>query len=66
VGGLSKTPRASAFPPSPCIGICKLDENEVCTGCKRTIAEIAEWPEMTAEEQWRVVNALPQRKTGNA
>ena len=27
---------------SPCIGICKLDVQSVCTGCGRSIAEIAE------------------------
>lgn len=51
------------FPASPCVDVCKLDENEVCIGCKRTIAEIARWPTMTAEEQWRVVNTLPERKS---
>ena len=60
--GLLKTPRASVFPTSPCIDICKLNENGVCIGCKRTIAEIAQWPTMTAEEQWRVVDALPERQ----
>jgi hypothetical protein len=25
---------------SPCIGVCKLDENKVCIGCFRTIEEI--------------------------
>lgn len=28
---------------SPCIGICKLDPQSVCTGCGRSIVEIAEW-----------------------
>ena len=27
---------------SPCIGICKLEEN-ICTGCGRTSSEIQEW-----------------------
>tara|TARA_R110000772_G_scaffold234475_1_gene346049 strand:- start:275 stop:397 length:123 start_codon:yes stop_codon:yes gene_type:complete len=27
---------------SPCIGICQLDENKICLGCKRTIEEIME------------------------
>jgi len=27
---------------SPCIGVCKLDENKICIGCKRTIKEIME------------------------
>jgi hypothetical protein len=62
VDGLSKTLQMPAFPPSPCIDICKLNENDVCVGCKRTIAEIARWPAMTAEEQWSVVQALPQRR----
>lgn len=25
---------------SPCIGVCKLDDNNICIGCKRTIEEI--------------------------
>jgi hypothetical protein len=62
VDGFPKTPQVPAFPPSPCIDICKLNENDVCLGCKRTIAEIARWPAMTAEEQWLLVNALPQRR----
>lgn len=30
---------------SPCIGVCKLDAaRAACTGCGRTLAEIAAWP----------------------
>lgn len=25
---------------SPCIGICRLDEDKICVGCKRNIHEI--------------------------
>jgi Predicted Fe-S protein len=29
---------------SPCRGVCRLDESkQYCTGCKRTLEEIAEW-----------------------
>lgn len=28
---------------SPCVGVCRLDEQSICTGCGRSIAEIAEW-----------------------
>lgn len=28
---------------SPCVGVCKLDAYSNCTGCGRSIAEIAEW-----------------------
>src|SRR5690349_22599845 len=30
---------------SPCINVCRLDHEQVCVGCGRTIAEIAVWPD---------------------
>lgn len=48
-------------PPSPCINICTLDEQQICLGCRRTLDEIAEWASMTAETQWRIIGELPQR-----
>lgn len=30
--------------PSPCVNVCALDQKGVCTGCHRTMREIAEWP----------------------
>jgi hypothetical protein len=42
--------------------VCRLNEHNVCVGCKRTIDEIARWSSMTAAEQWRVVNELPKRR----
>ena len=32
---------------SPCIKVCKLDENNICKGCHRTTEEIAEWSSAT-------------------
>ena len=29
---------------SPCISVCELDENNVCSGCFRTLEEIGQWP----------------------
>lgn len=29
---------------SPCVGVCKLDDNHVCTGCGRTIEQITNHP----------------------
>jgi predicted Fe-S protein YdhL (DUF1289 family) len=43
-------------PDSPCIQVCVLDANDVCTGCGRTRGEIARWSGMTAREQWAVVS----------
>jgi predicted Fe-S protein YdhL (DUF1289 family) len=27
---------------SPCVGVCKLDDNNICVGCNRSIEEIKE------------------------
>lgn len=32
---------------SPCIGVCQLDENEICVGCERHIQQIIDWPEIS-------------------
>ncbi|WP_043196779.1 DUF1289 domain-containing protein [Pseudomonas putida] len=31
---------------SPCVSICALDEQDICTGCQRTVAEIGRWGRM--------------------
>jgi monothiol glutaredoxin len=49
-------------PPSPCIKVCVLAEGGRCTGCLRTLDEIAAWPSMSAEAQWALVGALDQRR----
>lgn len=40
--------------PSPCIKVCKLNDEQTCIGCGRTIDEIARWSRMTDREQIRV------------
>ena len=50
--------------PSPCTGICKLDENDICLGCFRSRGEIARWTQMTCSEQLFVIAALDNRKKG--
>ncbi|MES2684788.1 MAG: DUF1289 domain-containing protein [Pseudomonadota bacterium] len=37
-------------PPSPCQGICRL-EDSTCAGCGRLINEIVEWPSASAERK---------------
>ena len=36
---------------SPCVNICALDDDDVCTGCQRTVAEITRWSRMTNAER---------------
>ncbi len=47
---------------SPCINICQLDEYKVCTGCFRTINEIAHWTKYTDSEKILVINKLKERQ----
>lgn len=47
---------------SPCIKICTLDPaGEVCTGCGRTIAEIARWSQMDDSERRSVIMRAKRR-----
>ena len=48
-------------PPSPCIKVCVLNGSR-CSGCLRTIDEIAAWSTMSVEQQWAVMSALENRR----
>ena len=37
--------------PSPCISVCRLDEQNVCIGCHRHVEDIREW--RSADDQRR-------------
>lgn len=40
---------------SPCIKICKLNEQDVCIGCGRTKDEISGWTSMTDAERTEAI-----------
>jgi predicted Fe-S protein YdhL (DUF1289 family) len=42
---------------SPCIGVCRLD-NDVCRGCSRTTEEILEWYNFTNEQKQKVLDRI--------
>jgi predicted Fe-S protein YdhL (DUF1289 family) len=46
---------------SPCIGVCQLDPASVCTGCGRSIGEIAEWSTASPGRQRDIVTAARGR-----
>lgn len=47
---------------SPCVKICVMHPGaRICTGCFRTIEEIAQWSQLTTEERQSILNALPAR-----
>lgn len=51
-----------AEPQSPCVKICLIHpEAKLCTGCYRTIGEIAAWGRMSPEERREIMEQLPAR-----
>ena len=46
---------------SPCVNICALDDDEVCSGCQRTVAEITRWSRMTNVERREVLVLCHER-----
>lgn len=52
----------TAVPLSPCIGICVIDpQRQLCTGCHRTLSEIAAWGNMTNDQRRAIMGSLPGR-----
>lgn len=49
--------------PSPCIGVCMLNANDLCEGCLRQAAEIARWASMSDAERAHIMQVvLPERE----
>jgi uncharacterized protein len=48
---------------TPCIDVCEMDAaSGLCTGCGRTLDEIAGWADMSKEERRAIMALLPGRK----
>ncbi|WLH45187.1 DUF1289 domain-containing protein [Pseudomonas beijingensis] len=47
--------------PSPCVNICALDDDDICTGCQRTVAEITRWSRMDNVERRGVLALCHER-----
>ena len=49
--------------PSPCINVCAMDPaSGYCSGCLRTLDEIAGWGAFTPDEKRAVLSRLPPRR----
>jgi len=54
--------RAVRDVPSPCISVCRIDAaSALCTGCLRTLDEIAAWSRMEDAGKRRVWRAIERR-----
>ena len=47
---------------SPCINICCLDDQDVCSGCYRTSEEITLWGSMNNDQRHEVMKKVAQRE----
>lgn len=48
---------------SPCVKVCVIDPTSgLCSGCGRTLAEIAAWQSLDDGERRRIMAELPKRQ----
>ena len=50
--------------PSPCISLCRLDEQKVCLGGFRHVEDIREWRSADDQRRRVIVAQAEQRKAG--
>jgi len=46
---------------SPCVSICALDDDDICTGCQRSGMEIATWGRMSEVQRRDVLQRCEVR-----
>ena len=46
---------------SPCVHVCALDDEDICIGCQRTVAEITRWSLMDNAERREVLVQCHER-----
>jgi len=48
---------------SPCVSVCVIDApTGLCAGCYRTLAEIASWIDLSADERRALIRTLGERR----
>ncbi|MDP2559720.1 DUF1289 domain-containing protein [Psychrobium sp. 1_MG-2023] len=47
---------------SPCVALCKLNEDDICVGCHRTVQEIVNWSSSTDKEKKKILERIEQYK----
>ena len=50
---------------SPCVSVCALNEDDVCIGCYRTIAEITQWARLDSDQRREVLERCRERARVN-
>jgi predicted Fe-S protein YdhL (DUF1289 family) len=47
------------------MGVCALDENDLCIACRRSGMEIAEWGVLTNDQRREVIKKIERRYQGD-
>ena len=56
-------PAPASTVASPCISICRIDDaTGLCTGCLRTLDEIAVWSVLDDDDRRAVLKAIGERR----
>lgn len=51
---------------TPCIKLCVIDQRAaICSGCGRSVTEIASWTSLSTGERRRIIAELPRRLAVN-
>jgi len=60
------TPAQSTSTASPCIRNCCLDDDNICLGCGRSLAEIVRWSNATESERQEILTRSRHRSEQRA
>ena len=56
-------PAEDAAVASPCNSVCSIDRvTGFCAGCFRTLAEIASWSDLSAQQKRAIISVLERRR----
>ena len=59
--------KSNDVPPSPCISVCRMsDETTFCEGCWRTLDEIGDWVQRSADDKRAVWMRIGERLAAHA
>ena len=50
---------------SPCVNICSLDEQDICSGCYRSADEIFQWGVMDDNARRQVLRKVAEREASS-
>ncbi|MCC9657846.1 DUF1289 domain-containing protein [Rhodopirellula halodulae] len=59
------TPTSPDPPASPCVGVCQVNDRQICVGCHRSLEEIGRWSIASSDEK-RSILELVQSRRANA